>query len=237
MTEFLLAALSFPAVVFTTLLGIALGYWGLVVVGAMGAEALDGAVNGILDGAAEGTLALTATEDDEPETSTALVPARKGWLARQELMRVPATVSFSLIAFFGWIITHVTTLFAGAGLDAIVPRALWGTGLFIAAIFGAVKLTSWAIIPLAPFFSDRQSLPDTDLIGKIAKVRTTRVTAKVGQASVQTTGGSLVVDIRADAELGLTKDDRVMIVAYDAKDRVFDVSRIDDMIPSAVSDD
>ena len=102
----------------------------------------------------------------------------------------------------------------------------------LVAMVLSLRLTSWAIVPIAPFFSGSQSLTNDDLVGQIAVVQTIRVTRKVGQAKVSTTGGSLNVTIRADASLGLTKNDRVMLVSYDPELRAFEVSTIDDMLPS-----
>lgn len=233
MTEFLLAALTFPTVIFTVLLGISLGYWSLVITGLFGPEALDGVVDGVLDGAVEGAAALTSREDEEAEPGAlALAEPRRGLLARYELRRVPVTVSLSLFTFFAWVLTHVTSLTAGAALDALVARGVWGSALMILAIFISLRLTSWAIVPLAPFFSGSQSVTNDELIGQIARVQTIRVTRKVGQATVVTAGGSLNVTIRADEALGLTKNDRVMLVEYDPKQRAFEITRIDDMLPS-----
>lgn len=233
MTEFLLAALSFPAVIFTVMLGISLGYWSLVVVGLFGPEALDGVVDGVLDGAAEGTAALTAPrEQGADEAGLVAYQPKRGWLAKFELRRVPVTISFSLFSLFAWGLTHVTTLAAGPFLDALVSRWIWGSGSMLLASFIALRLTSWSIIPLAPFFSESQSLTNDQLVGELARVQTIRVTRKVGQATVTTSGGSLNVTIRADEALGLTKNDRIMLVSYDPEQQAFEVSRIDDMLPS-----
>jgi hypothetical protein len=239
MTEFLLAALTFPAIVFTTLLGISLGYWSLVIVGMFGPESLEGAVDGVLGGAAEGTAALTAPDDDDEPApgSLALRERNRGFLAKYELRRVPVTVSFSLFTLFGWTLTHVTSLMGGAALDGLIARPIWGSVVMLLAVFISLRLTSWAIVPLAPFFSGSQSITNDQLIGEIARVQTIRVTHKVGQATVVTSGGSLNITIRADESLGLTKHDRVMLVSYDPEHQSFEVSRIDDMLPSEATSD
>jgi hypothetical protein len=237
MTEFLLAALSFPAVIFTVFLGIALGYWSMVVVGVLGPEALDGVVDGVLDGAAEGAAALTAPRETQETDANALMlhEPKRGWLAKYELRRVPATISISLFSLFGWALTHVPTLLAGSMLDALVSRWIWGSGLMLIAVPVALRLTSWAIVPLAPFFSESQSVSNEQLVGEIARVQTIRVTRKVGQATVTTAGGSLNIPIHADESLGLTKNDRVMLIAYDPEQQAFEVSRIDDILPSELA--
>ena len=237
MTEFLLAAFTFPAVVFTTLLGIVLGYWSLVSVGLFGPESLDGVVDGVLDGAMEGTAALTAPADDDEAKPGALAlhGPRRGFLARYALRRVPVTISVSLFILFGWILTHVTTLMAGPILDGLVARGIWGSGVMVLAALISLRLTSWAIVPIAPFFSGAQSLTNDDLVGQLARIQTIRVTRKVGQATVVTSGGSLNITIRADEALALAKNERVMLVSYDPEQRAFEVTRIDDMLPSETS--
>lgn len=237
MTEFLLAALTFPAIIFTVCLGIAMGYWSLVIVGLFGPEALDGAVDGALDGALEGAAALTVPSEDDPKsTALAKTEPKRGFLARYELRRVPVTVSFSLFTLYGWILTHVTSLAGASYLDALVSRWVWGSGVAFLAVFVALRLTSWSIVPLAPFFSGSQSLTNDELVGQIAEVQTIRVTRKVGQASVMTKGGSLIVTVHADEALAIQKGERVMLVSYDQDERAFEVTRIDDMLPSALTE-
>jgi hypothetical protein len=233
MTEFLLAALTFPAVVFTTLLGICLGYWSLVIVGVFGPESLDGVVDGVLDGAIEGTAALSAPREAQPP-STELAPLapKRGALARLELRSVPVTVSASIFCLFGWALTHTTALLGAATLDVLLARWLWGSAVLVLAVPISLRLTSWAIRPLALLFANGEQQGNDELIGQIARVQTIRVTRKVGQASVATAGGSVLVTIRADETLGLTKNDHVMLVSYDPEQRAFEVTRIDDMLPS-----
>ncbi len=57
MTEFLATTFSFPTVIFTVLLAVCCAYWMMVIVGALGIDALDidfDGVDGAADGAAEG---------------------------------------------------------------------------------------------------------------------------------------------------------------------------------------
>jgi hypothetical protein len=67
MTEFLATTFSYPTVVFTVLLAVCCAYWLMVIVGALGVDALDfdfdgvdgaadGAAEGIVEGAAEGVV-------------------------------------------------------------------------------------------------------------------------------------------------------------------------------------
>ena len=49
LAHFLAVALSFPCVVYTVLLGIALVYWVFVMVGAIHLDGADGAADGALD--------------------------------------------------------------------------------------------------------------------------------------------------------------------------------------------
>ena len=158
--------------------------------------------------------------------STSLSSTTKSWNSP------PVTISFSLITFYSWVMTQATSMFGASFLDALVSRWVWGSGLMVLVLLVALRLTSWSIVPLAPFFSGRQCLSNDELIGQIAQITTIRVTRKVGQARVSTSGGTLNVTIRADKELGLTKKDRVMLISYDAETHTFEVSRIDDILPS-----
>ena len=52
LTEYIAAMLSFPTVIFTVPMGVAVLYWGSVLSGIADAEAFDGAFDGALDGGA-----------------------------------------------------------------------------------------------------------------------------------------------------------------------------------------
>jgi hypothetical protein len=121
MTEFFAAALSFPTVVFTVLLLIAGAYWMLVIVGAAGMDVLDfdidveigadGAAEGAAEAAAEGA-AEGATEGAGHGGGGGIVGAL---MAAIRVKGVPLTIVLSLVVFYGWIITHLTTLRRGPG--------------------------------------------------------------------------------------------------------------------------
>ncbi len=214
MTEFLQASLSYPAVLFTGLLSLMLIYWLLVILGAVGLDALGGAEDVDLD--LEG-VELGASDIDAPSAFS--------------LRRVPLTVALSLIAFFGWLFTHLGShyLLPLSGLS----RGVTGTLLLIVGAVFAYFITRLLTVPLAPLFHTHHATSREDLVGSVITVRTGRVDRDYGQGLLDQDAHALLLEIRCDAGRELHRGQRVMIISIE--DDVYEVEPIDDLLgaPSA----
>ena len=131
MTHFLAVALSFPSVVFTVLLGVALVYWLFVIVGAAHVNLLgEGAADGALDGAghleaghadlgdAGGGADVDAGggadgADVDVDVDGHAGHGLAGAMAALKLRSAPATVVLSAIILFSW-------LFSVLGMQAAI---------------------------------------------------------------------------------------------------------------------
>src|SRR5690606_16397573 len=108
LVEHLLAlAVSFPSVVYTVLLGVALVYWLLVIVGAAHLDGADGGLEGATKGAIEGAAkGLLDGADGGAEGADVHVGDHVGPLgavaAALKLRSAPVTVVGSLVVFFAW---------------------------------------------------------------------------------------------------------------------------------------
>ncbi|WP_437949964.1 glycine zipper family protein [Sorangium sp. So ce296] len=246
MAEVLAASLAFPAVIFTVLLALALIYWLFVVLGALDLDllggahgdatpdlgglegaakgALEGAAKGALEGAAKGSLEGAADGADAPHGVGALLVAL-------ELHRVPATVTLTLIAAFGWFTSALSTmlaapLWAGAGL----PRWALGLAALAGSLVVAVLLTSVAVRPLAPLFVTRHATSKKDLVGRVCVVSTGRVDERFGQAVIDEGGASHILDVRCDTPGALRRGDRALLVSWDPHGEVFSVEPLDGLL-------
>ncbi|MFY0576512.1 hypothetical protein ACN28S_21115 [Cystobacter fuscus] len=110
MTDFLAAILAFPTVLFTIPLGVVVGYWLTVIVGAVGIDVLDGGdMGGALEGGAKGAIEGGAKAALEGH-------AHGSFLDVLGFGGVPTTVSVSFVVFLSWLLS----LAVGRPLQALL---------------------------------------------------------------------------------------------------------------------
>jgi hypothetical protein len=255
MAQFLAVALTFPAVVYTVLLGVALVYWLFVIVGAAhvnllgegvadgiadaAAEgALDGVVKGALEGAAKGALegaAKGALEGAADQAGGALADAGAGGgvagiVAALKLRSAPATVVLSVLILFSW-------LLAIAGMQAFewlspegVVATLFKLGVLVVAPVLALLPTSLAVRPLARVFTPPVAPKHESFVGKVCTIRTGTVTDRFGEATLEDGGAGVVVRVRVENGEKLSRGDQAVIVGYDADRQEFTVAPMEDLL-------
>jgi len=243
MGPFLALALSFPAVVYTVLLGVALVYWVFVMVGAahvnlLGDGAVDGAADaalegvakGALEGATKGMLEGAAEHVDGAFEAGHATGGVTGLVAALKLRSAPATVVLSGLLLFSWIFA----MLGMRALTALLPEA--GIGLTIAKValvllapVLALLPTSLAVRPLARVFTSMKAPTHDGLVGKLCTIRTGTVTERFGEATLDDGGAGVVVRVRVETGEKLARGDQAVIVGYDADKQEFTVAPMPDV--------
>lgn len=244
MNEVLRLALSFPGVVYTVLLGVVLVYWLFVVVGAinLGDGSADGHFDGlgdhgadvgdvghhgadVADGGGSGDVGDGDGDAGEGSAVAALINAL-------HLRSVPATVIFSLIITFSWLVCTIAMQLVSrtSGADS---QTLLGWLVLAGSPILALPLTSFSARPLAKVFVQRRATSFSDLIGKTCVVRTGTVTSTFGEASLEDGGAGLVLRVRVDRELSVKRGDQMLIVEWDRERESFLVEPLDALEPNA----
>jgi len=256
MVPFLALALSFPAVVYTVLLGVALVYWLFVMVGAAhvnllgdgAADAaldgvakgaiegvakgvLEGAAKGVLEGAAKGVLDGAADHVDGAHSGEAVSGANTGIIAALKLRSAPATVVMSGLLLFSWIFT----MLGMKAVQALLPAeglvlGLAKVGLLVAAPVLALFPTSLVVRPLARVFTPMKATTHGALVGKMCTIRTGTVTDRFGEATLEDGGAGVVVRVRVESGEKLARGDQAVIVGYDAERQEFTVAPLGDLL-------
>jgi len=246
MIEFLQIALSFPTVVFTTLLGAVLIYWLLVIAGALdldtldgGAEgaldgALDGAADGALDGVADGALdgaadgALEGVADGASEGLGAAeavegAGAVAGLLAFLRIGKIPVTVVLSVLILWSWLVSFVASFaLQRASLEGLL-YALAVIGVGVGSLVVAVPATSWALAPLERLFVLEDTRVEERLVGQTCRIKTLRVDRSFGMAEYDDGAAGLLLQVRCPRENDLRKGQDALIVGYNRKDGTYQV--------------
>lgn len=237
MDEFIEAIVSFPTVLFTGALFVVVGYWLLALIGGVGSDLFDGAA-GKLDGAVDAMAgkvdgavdAVAGKVDGAAEAAAGKVDGAAGTLEGAAgglgLMtalgfgKAPATVVITLLAFFGWTLSALGTLWARE-YGAATTTVLGGIGL--AAMLLAGVFTGLVAGALGKAFQRHKPIRRGDLIGKLATVTTGRVDERFGQANLHEDGAELLVDIRCPTPNALVRHTRVVLVSYDVEHHVYTV--------------
>lgn len=196
---------SYPTVLFTVGLILAAVFWGVAVLGLVDI--------GILDVA--DVLNFDIDAGDVPDGVAGIV-------LRFHLDGVPLTISLSFIFLLGWISSYFGIYFS-EGLNFFWPvRIVLDTGIFFISLFMAIKITSFLIRPLKPFFKHLQKHSIKVLIGKTAVVRTLRLDANFGEVYIEDGEAGLVLKARSyGAEY--RKGDRVVLVEYNKEKNNYNV--------------
>lgn len=251
MAEVFVLALSFPSVVYTVLLGVVLIYWTFVMVGVIHiGEGSEGALDGHIDGATKGMLEGAVDHlggghadvgdigggdggdldiGDGDDATSGSHGALAALMSALHLRSVPATVVFSLIITFAWLMSVVSMQL----LTRMAP-ALHGVGsllgVLLASFVLALPLTSIAARPLAKVFAPKHAPVKSDFIGRTCVVRTGTVTAKFGEATLHDGGAGLVLRVRIEDGKQLARGEQALIVDYDAERETYLVEPMRDVM-------
>lgn len=202
MDLFLQIALSFPTLVFSILLGVAVLYWVMAMVGLLELDILD-------------TLALPEGAELDPGGVA-------GLLMKLGLDGVPVTLIGTGFVFFGWIITYFVDLFLLQHFGSGMLRWLLGSGLLLGALILAMPLTGLVLRPLAPLFVKIKPVDSESLLGKVATVRSPDVTESRGSANLEDGGAGLILQVRAEPGQ-FVRGDEVVLVEYLAQHNAYRV--------------
>jgi hypothetical protein len=253
MSEVFVLALSFPSVVFTVLLGVVLIYWTFVMVGVIhigeGSEGaldghLDGATKGLMEGAVDhlggghadvGDMGGGADGDvdfgdgDADDGGDSGHGALAAIMSALHLRSVPATVVFSLIITFCWLVSVVTMQVITRSVPTLVGH-LTSALVLLSSVVLALPLTSVAARPLAKVFAPKHAPLKSDFIGRTCVVRTGSVTEKFGEATLHDGGAGLVLRVRIEDGKQLARGEQALIVDYDAERETYLVEPMRDVL-------
>ncbi len=201
MGPFLAAAAGFPTAIFTVLLGIAVVYWLLALVGLVDAGLHS-------DGADLGAELHADGDADDPGTLAAIA----GTLG---LAGLPVSVVVSAVVLVAWTLCCVGALLLLPLLPAGGAQVAGGAVLGLASLSAALPVAGWVLRPLRPLFVTHLAQHNASLVGQSCKVLTQTVDEQVGRAEVAQRGANLNIRVWAPSPNALTRGTRARIVAYE----------------------
>ncbi len=194
-------ALSFPTVILSVLLAVALGYWALALLGLFELDLLGGDL-AAGDGLSGGELT--------------------GLLMKLGLDGVPLSLILTVITLIAWLACY---FFDYAVLRAWPDGTLLTAATWLAAPISLIVATPFAglvLHPMRPLFAETRAMDDVSLLGRVAVIRSPTVDEKRGQAEVDDGGAGLILQVRAPAGR-FVRGDRVLLAEYVPADNTFKV--------------
>ena len=210
MNDFLLTIVSFPTVIFTIVLGVAILYWICAAFGLLEVEILDvdlPNLDGQLHAHAEHSFAETFA----------------GILLRLGLNGVPVTIIITFIAIVGWFISYYLSYFEWLIFGYDWLRFLVGIPVFIFSLYLGILVTAQLIKPLRKFFAKAEQYVEKKILGQTAIVRSSKVDSTFGEANFDDGGAGLIVKIRAIGDQQFVRGDRVVLLEYRNEQHVYNV--------------
>ncbi|MBU3057657.1 hypothetical protein [Pseudomonas indica] len=195
MDIFLRTVLSFPTVLFSFLLCLAIVYWLIVSLGFVEVDLLDVEADSVLEGSGQ-------TE------------GLAGLLSKLRLSGVPVTLVLMLLSFFAWFICYFAELWVLSPLPLGVLRYPLGLIVALVALMLAVPISAAICRPLRPLFHKLEATTRKSVLGQTAVVRSGRVTPQHGEATLEDGGAGLILRVRADEARGFKRGDRVVLLEY-----------------------
>jgi hypothetical protein len=150
---------SFPTVIFTVLLILCLLYWIVAVLGMVDLDVLDLDLDGDIDSA------------DSIEAQNGIA----GLLLRFGLGGVPLTITITLIALFGWLLSYYASYFLKPLVPTDLLKFVASVGIFIAVSYVSVLITSQLIKPIRKLFSKLNIDETKHILGQVVTVRSSVV--------------------------------------------------------------
>ncbi|HLT15050.1 MAG TPA: hypothetical protein VK006_13215 [Marinobacter sp.] len=186
METFFVVAFSFPTVVFSVLLCVAIVYWLISLLG-MGDVETDGDID------AGGDFS--------------------GLMVTLGLQGVPLPLVLTLLFLIGWLASYFIDLVFGSVIPAGLLHWLYAAAVIFAALVAGVLVTSIVVRPLRPLFR-RAYLPPLQkrIIGTPCVVTSSTVTETTGRGEAHLDGAHLVLQLRSHTPL--SHRDRAVIIEH-----------------------
>lgn len=200
MIEFLQTALTFPTALYTGLLGIVTIYWLFSIVGFLDIDMLDAEI------------------DIDADSNTS---AFSNFLTRFKLDGVPVTLSLSFIILFSWVVCFLITYWFSSEITEEWIRAIFGLWLIVLAPFVTAPIVAIIISPLKPLFKKQHEQGSKDIIGRIARIRSSKVIQTFGEAEVQDGGAGLILKVRAKEPNDIRRGDQVLLQKYNVANNTY----------------
>lgn len=185
----------------TILLAMMVCYWLMVILGTLDLDFLDFDIDTDID----------ADLGSDLDVSVGVLD---GMLAFFYLGKIPIMILLSIFAMCLWVISIIANGYLNPSGSLVLGLPIAAGNLVVSPLICRIICT-----PLARLFMALKKDPNApaDVIGRICKVTTTQVSAKMGQAEVPTSGAPILLNVVADSDHVFQKGDEAVVIGKDEK--------------------
>lgn len=207
MQELLEISLAFPTAVFTALLALSVLFWALMAVGGAGIDLFDIDLDFDVSGAEEAGSSIFQV------------------LSFFGVGTVPMSIFATVVVFWGWILSVLSVYAVGQMTTIGLLSAL---GILVGVTVLSIPLSGVVVYPLKALFEGSSGCESgNEIIGGVCKITSSRVDEIFGRARFQTEGSELVITVRCDKEVSLSRGDKALIIDFDEESNIYRVESVD----------
>lgn len=156
-----------------------------------------------------------------------------GLLAALGLVRVPITVSGSLIFFWGWCSSLLLMNSVAPQLSSLPAIVIKSLILLVSLLVGTLAASVTAR-PMHKVFNTNEAPTRNANMGKVCTVTSGRVDGKFGTARMEDGGAGLILNIFCSKDNQLKKGDQALVLDYDGSKNAYEVEPVDWLLPEEV---
>lgn len=186
---------SYPTAIFSFVLLLCSFYWLIAVLGLVDLDILD-------------------VDLPEPDADIGNINILAGLLMKFGLNGVPVTIILTLISMNGWLLCYFGVHFFVTDIEIALIQFLAGTAVFLVSLYASVMLTAQLIKPIRKFFVNETKNSQKTILGQTVILRTSRIDAKFGEATMNDGGAGLVLKVRTDEVNSFKKGERLVPIEY-----------------------
>jgi Protein of unknown function (DUF1449) len=199
MDAFLALLMSFPSVIFTGLLGLAMIYWLSVIIGALDIDL------------------LSPDTDHDVGDAGGVAHASSGLLNFISVGKVPVTIIFTVFSLLSWFMSMTGDAFLRTPMSAYIGEFLYGCAIFPCVVILAFILTGFLVRPLRGIFHAVSEHGETALEGKMVRITSRNVSPTFGTATMDNAGAGILMNVICRDGVTLKRDDMAVVVEFDAQ--------------------
>lgn len=202
MVSFMDAALGFPTVVLSALLGVAVVYWLLALVGVVDID--------------HGDVHIDLNHELQADAHIDDLGTLAGFIVAFGLNGVPISVVVTLLLLAAWTISCMADMWLLPLVPTLPLQVAAGAAVLAASLALAIPITARAIRPLRGLFVTHAAISNAALVGQSCRVITQTVNERFGRAEVAQRGANINIRVWAHSPNGLSKGHAALILEYDA---------------------
>ena len=205
--DFLQIVTSFPAIIYSVLLTVTIILALLTIVGLFD-----------IDGP-EFDLDFDGDVDFSADAPTA--EGLAGFMLAWGLTGIPITIVFCVLSLVGWFICYYAVYLSFDYIPDGLLEYLAGAVILVISFFASLPITAFMIKPLKGLFSGAQAKSNKHILGQVAVIRSSKVTATFGEATFNDGGAGLLLRVRNSDDNTLKKGDAVVLLQYNKTDGTY----------------